>query len=150
MRTFRNLTAFADAAGEELGTSGWVELDQERIDRFAAATGDHQWIHVDPDRASTGPFGTTIAHGFLTLSLLPQLLHDIYAVEGISMAVNYGLDKVRFPAPVPAGSQVRGVARLTATTQIPGGVQGQLSTTIEIEDAPKPACVVDSIVRYLA
>ena len=148
MRTFSSIDEFADAAGQDLGESGWTAIDQQRIDLFADATGDHQWIHVDPERSASGPFGRTIAHGFLTLSLLPVFHHEIYAVENVTMAVNYGLDKVRFVAPVPEGARVRGRAVLDSTQRLDGAVQGVVTTTIEIEGGEKPAAVVTSIVRF--
>lgn len=151
VRIFNGIADLADAAGEQLGTSDWVVVDQQRIDTFAQATGDHQWIHVDPERAADSPFGGTIAHGLLTLSLLPSLLHQIYRVDGVRMAVNYGLNKVRLPAPVPAGAKVRGTSRIEQVTSLSDdAVQVELDTTIEIEGGDKPACFVSSIVRYLA
>ena len=150
MRTFSSLSELQAAVGEELGTSEWVTIDQARIDQFAEATGDHQWIHVDPAKAAEGPFGTTIAHGYLTLSLLPMLTWQIYAVEGISGALNYGLDKVRVPSPVPVGSKVRASAELTSFDEVPGGGQAIVTCTIEIEGAAKPACVAATIVRFFA
>ncbi|MEE1764900.1 MULTISPECIES: MaoC family dehydratase [unclassified Streptomyces] len=149
MKIFNGLAGLAAAAGVSLGTTDWVEVDQERIDQFADATGDHQWIHVDAGRAAQGPFGSTIAHGLLTLSLLPVFLHRLYQVEGVSMAVNYGLDKVRFPAPVPVGAKLRATSTITEVTPLDGAVQLKLSTVIEIEGGAKPACVVESVVRYL-
>src|ERR1700734_3560210 len=112
MRIFHNLDEFAKAAGPELGASDWLTVDQERIDEFAEATGDHQWIHVDPERAAAGPFGTTVAHGFLTLSLVPYFSTQLRSVEGVRMGINYGLDRVRFPTPVPVGSRLRARATL--------------------------------------
>ncbi|AJE80436.1 MaoC domain-containing protein dehydratase [Streptomyces albus] len=150
MRIFDSLAALAEAEGEELGSSDWLVVDQQRIDAFAHATGDHQWIHVDPERAAEGPFGGTIAHGLLTLSLLPSLLQQIYRVDGARMAVNYGLDKVRFPSPVRSGAKLRGTSRIARITELDGAVQAHLSTVIEIEGGDKPACIVESIVRYLA
>ncbi|MFE2996904.1 MaoC family dehydratase [Nocardia sp. NPDC059246] len=150
MRVFDGIAELADAAGEELGVSDWIVVDQERIGLFADATGDHQWIHVDVDKAASGPFGGTIAHGLLTLSLLPAIQHQIYRVDNVAMAVNYGLDKVRFPAPVPAGSKVRGRSRIAEVALLEGAVQATLSTVIEIEGGEKPACIVESIVRYIA
>ncbi|QTI69051.1 MaoC family dehydratase [Gordonia polyisoprenivorans] len=150
MKVFDSLDEFAGSTGQELGTSDWVTVDQVRIDKFADATGDHQWIHVDPDAAAQGPFGTTIAHGFLTLSLLPVLWHQLYTVEGVRLAVNYGLGKVRFISPVPAGAKVRASARVVEVTKLEAGVQATLSTTIEIDGIDKPAAVVESIVRYVA
>ncbi|MFB7718276.1 MULTISPECIES: MaoC family dehydratase [unclassified Nocardia] len=150
MKVFGNLDEFAAAAGTELGTSQWLDIDQERIDAFADATGDQQWIHVEPDRAAAGPFGGTIAHGLLTLSLLPVLNHQLYTIEKLSMAVNYGFDKVRFIAPVPVNSRVRASTRLESVSEVPGGIQATLITTIEIDGAAKPACVAESIARFLA
>ena len=147
---FEDLAAVQAAVGRHLGYSDWLEITQERIDLFAQATGDHQWIHVDPERAAHGPFGTTIAHGYLTLSLSNLFLPQIVEVRGVSMGVNYGTDKVRFPAPVPVGSRVRGGAQLAAVTEIPGGVQTTMVVTIEIEGGAKPACVVESLSRFLA
>ena len=138
------------AVGKPLGASDWLEIHQDRIDGFADATGDHQWIHVDPERAKSGPFGKTIAHGYLTLSLVNCFLPQIVEVRGISMGVNYGCDKVRFPAPVPVGSRVRGVGQLVAAEEVKGGaVQATVRVTVEIEGAEKPACVVDTISRFV-
>jgi len=149
MKIFDGLPELATAEGESLGSSDWVAVDQERIDRFADATGDHQWIHVDAEHAAQGPFGGTIAHGLLTLSPLPAFLQQIYRVDGVRMAVNYGLDKVRFPAPVPAGAKLRATSRIAEVTPLDRAVQLKLSTVIEIEGGTKPACVVDSVVRYV-
>jgi acyl dehydratase len=150
VKTFPDPAAFAAAAGAELGPSDWLTVEQHRIDTFAQATGDHQWIHVDTERAASGPFGTTIAHGLLTLSLLPVFMHELYTVQNVTMAVNYGFNKVRFLAPVPVGSKLRAAARIVEVTEVPGGVQGILATTIEIDGSEKPACVIESIVRYVA
>jgi acyl dehydratase len=151
MRTFESVTELAAAKGETIGQSDWVTITQKEVNLFADATGDHQWIHVDPERAAKGPFGTTIAHGFMTLSLLPRLLHDIYEVKGIKLAVNYGLNKVRFPAPVPVGSKIRAQSSLVDVDGLGNGaVQVTLSTIVEIEGSAKPACVVESIVRYIS
>ena len=150
MKVYNGVDEFAEAQGDVLGTTDWVVIDQARIDRFAEATGDHQWIHVDPAKAATGPFGTTIAHGLLTLSLLPVLVHELYRVDGVTMAVNYGFDKVRFASPVPVGSRVRASATVGPVTKVPGGVQGQVDVTIEVEGAAKPACIAASIVRFVA
>jgi acyl dehydratase len=149
MKTYDGLAAFASAEGDVLGTSDWMEIDQERINLFADATGDHQWIHVDVERAAAGPFGTTIAHGLLTLSLLPPLLNHLYRVDNVTMAVNYGLEKVRFVAPVPVGSKIRATARVLTTTALEGAVQAVFETTFEIDGSEKPAAVVQSIVRYV-
>jgi acyl dehydratase len=137
------------AVGRHLGTSDWFEITQDRIDQFADATGDHQWIHVDPERAAAGPFGTTIAHGYLTLSLSNALLPEIVEVQGVSMGVNYGVGKVRFPAPVPVGSRIRARAELVAADDVAGGVQTTVLITVELEGSDKPACVIESISRYL-
>ena len=138
------------AIGKPLGASDWLEIRQERIDGFADATGDHQWIHVDPERAKSGPFGKTIAHGYLTLSLVNCFLPQIVEVRGISMGVNYGCEKVRFPAPVPVGARIRGVGQLVAAEEVKGGaVQATVRVTVEIEGGAKPACVVDTISRFV-
>ncbi|WP_370289713.1 MaoC family dehydratase [Nocardioides sp.] len=150
MKIYDGLDAFAESEGDSLGTSEWLTVEQERIDLFADATGDHQWIHVDPERAATGPFGGTIAHGFLTLSLLPPLLNQLYRVDGPRMAVNYGLDKVRFVAPVPAGARIRLSATIVETAALEGAVQAIVESTFEIEGVERPAAVVRSIVRYIA
>lgn len=149
MRIFNGIAELASAEGEELGSSGWLVVDQQRIDTFAEATGDHQWIHTDPEKAARGPFAGTIAHGLLTLSLLPAFQREIFRVEGVRMAVNYGLGKVRFPAPVPAGAKLRATSRIETVTQLEGAVQVELDTTIEIEGKEKPAAAVSSIVRYV-
>ncbi len=137
------------AVGRSLGTSEWLAVTQARIDQFADATGDHQWIHVDPERASTGPFGSTIAHGYLTLSLSNALLPEVVEVRGFAMGINYGLGKVRFPAPVPAGSRIRAQVQLVSADDVAGGVQTTMLITIELEGADKPACVIESLSRYL-
>jgi acyl dehydratase len=136
--------------GTELGVSDWVTVDQTMIDTFADATGDHQWIHVDPQRAADGPFGRTIAHGFLTLSLLPRLVQQVYRVDGVAMAVNYGLDKVRFIAPVPVDSRVRVRTSVIGTEPAGGGVRVRLASTIELEGGDKPACVAHTIAQLFA
>jgi acyl dehydratase len=135
--------------GRDLGASEWVTIDQDRIDRFAAATGDDQWIHVDPVAAADGPFGATIAHGYLTLAMTNQFLPEIMKVEGVSMGINYGTNKVRFPQPVTVGSRVRGSAVLANAEVISGGVQAIVTITVEIEGERKPACVVESVSRFL-
>ncbi|CAN5507081.1 3-hydroxyacyl-thioester dehydratase HtdZ [soil metagenome] len=151
MRTFDSVDALAAAKGEELGSSEWVTISQDEVNLFADATGDHQWIHVDAEKAAKGPFGTTIAHGFMTLALLPRLMHQIFAVNGVKLGINYGLNKVRFPSPVPVGSKVRATSTLTDVQEVaPGTVQATVTTTIEIEGAAKPACVAESIVRYVS
>ncbi len=136
------------AVGAHLGYSDWLEISQERIDQFADATGDHQWIHVDPERARQGPFGACIAHGYLTMSLVNLFLPQIVEVRGISMGVNYGANRLRFPAPVPVGSKVRGGAELVAAEDVKGGVQATVRVTVEIEGGEKPACVIETISRY--
>ncbi len=150
MKVYDGVAGFASAEGDVLGTSDWLEIDQARIDTFADATGDHQWIHVDSERAAEGPFGATIAHGFLTLSLLPPLLNQLYRVDNVRMAVNYGLDKVRFMAPVRVGSKIRLTARVLSVSPLEGAVQATFESTFEIEGSEKPAAVVHSIVRYIA
>ena len=136
------------AVGTKLGESEWLTIDQDRINLFADATGDHQWIHVDPEKAKSGSFGCTIAHGYLTLSLVNLFLPQIVDVQGISMGVNYGSDKLRFPAPVKVNSRVRGVGELISVEQVKGGVQAVIRVTVEIEGEDRPACVVDTISRY--
>ena len=139
------------AAGSALGTSDWLLIDQERINQFAEATGDYQWIHVDPERAAEGPFGVTIAHGYLTLSLANLLLPDIVSVRHASMGINYGCDRVRFPAPVPVGSMIRGRGELLEVKALDGGgAQITVRVTIDIRDGDKPACVVDTVSRFYA
>jgi acyl dehydratase len=146
---FEGLDEVRLAVGMELGTSDWLEITQERVDQFADATGDHQWIHVDPERAKAGPFGGPIAHGYLTLSLSNALLPEIVEVRGISMGVNYGVGKVRFPSPVLVGSRIRASAVLDAVEEVSGGVQTTMLITVEAEGGTKPACVIESISRYL-
>ncbi|MDQ8045188.1 MAG: MaoC family dehydratase [Solirubrobacteraceae bacterium] len=150
MRIFESLSDLKAAVGEELGTSEWLEIDQARIDQFAEATGDHQWIHTDPEKAAAGPFGTTIAHGYLTLSLLPMLTWQSYEVRGVAGALNYGLDKVRFPSPVTVGSKVQSTSVLTSFDEFEGGAQAVVTCTIAIEGQDKPACVAATIVRFFA
>ena len=150
MRTFESVAELVAATGETIGQSDWVTITQDEVNLFADATGDHQWIHVDPERAAKGPFGTTIAHGFMTLALLPRLQHQIYTVKGIKLGINYGLNKVRIPAPVPVGSRVRANTSLVSVEDLgDGAVQATMSTTVEIEGSAKPACVAESIVRYI-
>lgn len=149
MRTFTGLDELAAAVGEQLGQSDWHEITQEQVNLFADATGDHQWIHVDPERGRGGPFGQTIAHGYLTLSLLPVLVAEIYRVDGVKMGLNYGTNKVRFPTPVPVGSRVRASAQLVELTSIAIGSQAVVRVTIEIEGGTKPACVADVVWVYV-
>ena len=149
--TFASLDELRDAAGQHLGWTEWVEIDQARVDRFADATGDHQWIHVDVERArAESPFGGPIAHGYLTLALSNLFLPELLAVPGASAGVNYGTGKVRFPSPVPVGSRIRGGAEITAIDEIPGGVQTTITITIQVEGQDKPACVIESLSRWLA
>jgi acyl dehydratase len=137
------------AVGQRLGESAWLEVTQDRVNLFADATDDHQWIHVDPQRASSGPFGAPIAHGYLTLSLVSRFLPEIVVVKGISMGVNYGVDRVRFPSPVKVGARIRGVGELLeAERQKDGSVQAKVRVTVEIEGGAKPACVAETLSRY--
>jgi acyl dehydratase len=146
---FHTPAELASAIGKPLGKSDWLEITQERIDRFAAATGDHQWIHVDPVRAAQGPFKKTIAHGYLTQSLVSFFLPQIVEVHGISMGINYGADRLRFPAPVPVGARVRGSAELLEfERQKDGSFQAKIRVTVEIEGSERPGCVIDTISRY--
>jgi acyl dehydratase len=148
--TFASIDALRDAIGKDLGYSDWITVDQARINQFADATGDHQWIHVDPERAAQGPFKTTIAHGYLTLSLLPALTSGLARVEGIRMGVNYGVNKVRFPAPVPVDSRVRARVEIVSVEDVAGGVQVTSRVTIERDGGDKPVCVAESVARYYA
>jgi acyl dehydratase len=148
---FESLDEVRAAVGRHLGWSDWLTIDQDRVDRFAEATGDHQWIHVDPERAAReSPFGGPIAHGYLTLALSNLFLPEIVEVRGVSAGVNYGTGRVRFPSPVPVGSRVRAGAELTAVGEVPGGVQTTMTITVEVEGAGKPACVIESLSRWLA
>lgn len=139
---------FHALVGEELGSSSWIDVTQDQIDDFAELTGDYQWIHTDPDRAATGPFGTTIAHGYLTLSLLVPLLEEILTIENRTSSINYGLDKVRFPAPVPSGSRVRMTATLAEATNVDSGVQVKVDCQFEVEGQERPACVARAVLRH--
>jgi acyl dehydratase len=150
MTVFENLDEVKASAGRDLGHSDWLEITQDRINLFADATDDHQWIHVDPERAASGPFGRTIAHGYLTLSLVAGLTSQLIEVHNIKMAINYGTNKVRFPSPVPVGSRIRASARILSVEEVAGGAQVTNLVTIEVEGSEKPCCVVESIVRYLA
>ncbi|MFH8610631.1 MaoC family dehydratase [Streptomyces sp. NPDC018029] len=149
-RTVQGLDELAALAGSELGLTDWLDVGQERIDTFADATGDHQWIHTDPEKAAQGPFGAPIAHGYLTLSLFIPLFTDLLDVQGVTTKVNYGLDKVRFPSPVKAGSRIRLRATLASVDEVAGGVQIAVDGTIEIEGGDKPACVLRSLSRFYA
>jgi acyl dehydratase len=147
--TVQGIAGLKERVGQHLGYSDYVEVTQEQVNQFADATGDHQWIHVDPERAAKeSPFGGPIAHGYLTLSLGPTLTPQILRVEGVKMAINYGCEKVRFPSPVPVGSKVRLGAELTDVTDIAGGAQVAMTFTYECEGAPKPACVAEIVFRY--
>ncbi|MGH7721942.1 MAG: MaoC family dehydratase [Candidatus Dormibacteria bacterium] len=150
MRVFDTLDDVRMAAGTELGVSDWHAVTQEQIDAFAQATGDHQWIHVDAARAAGGPFGTTIAHGFLSLALTPMLVREIYSVQGVRLAINYGANRVRFPAPLPSNSEVRARARLETADDVPGGLQVVTHVEIEVRGAEKPCCVADLVSRLLS
>ncbi|WP_313069856.1 MaoC family dehydratase [Melaminivora sp.] len=147
-KTFRSYSEVTASIGQEVAVTDWIELTQAQIDLFAQATGDHQWIHTDPARAAAGPFGSTIAHGFLTLSLLPRFMEQTFDIEGAQMGVNYGLNRVRFPAPVPAGSRVRARLVLAAAEPVePGGLQMTWEVTVEREGGDKPVCVAEALVR---
>jgi acyl dehydratase len=150
MRTFTSLEELSDAVGEDLGPSDWLEVTQERVDAFADATGDHQWIHVDVDRASKGPFGGTIAHGYLTLSLIPRFAPELFEISTPGARLNYGVNKVRFPSPVRVGSRIRAAARIVEVSDVPAGRQLLTRYTVEIEGEPKPACVAETVVLLLA
>ena len=147
MRIFDKLTDLQTLIGQHVADSDWITIDQKRIDLFADATGDHQWIHVDPVLAATGPFGTTVAHGFLTLSLLPEMGQSAFKLEDTRMGVNYGLNRVRFPAPVPVGSRLRGRFKLLSYEPIEGGAQLTLEVTMEREGSAKPVCIAESVSR---
>ena len=148
MQVFDSPSALLQSAGADLGFSDWIEVDQQRIDLFADATGDHQWIHVDPERAAQGPFGAPVAHGYLTLSMVAMMLPEVIRVENSPMGVNYGCNKVRFPSPVRVGSRLRAHGLLLQAEAVAGGVQAVVRATIEIEGGEKPACVAETIVRY--
>ncbi|HEY3183704.1 MAG TPA: MaoC family dehydratase [Gaiellaceae bacterium] len=149
MRVVNGIGDLETLVGEELGASDWHEITQERVNAFADATGDHQWIHVDPVRAAAGPFGVTIAHGYLTLSMLPALMGEVWRVEGVRMSINYGLNRVRFPSPVHVGARVRVIGRLKEISPVDGGVQGVVETTVEIEGGAKPAAVAETVFRLV-
>jgi acyl dehydratase len=148
--TIEGIGGLKEHVGEHLGYSEWHQVTQEQVNLFADATGDHQWIHVDIERAKAGPFGGPIAHGYLTLSLAPVLLEEILHVSGIAMAINYGLNKVRFPAPVPVGAKVRAGITLAEVEDVPGGAQVTMATTFETEGGTKPVCVAEILFRYLS
>lgn len=149
MTDYADIASLRAAVGTEIGVSDWLTIDQARIDAFADATNDHQWIHVDPERAAHGPFGRTIAHGFLTLSLLVPLMEQATTVGGVRMGINYGLDRVRFITPVPVGGRIRARITLTAVKDISGGVRVHRTVTIELEGSPKPACIAENIAQLM-
>ena len=150
MRVFQNVEELEASVGTEIGTTEWRTITQEQVNQFADATDDHQWIHVDSVRAAAGPFGRTIAHGFLTLALTSGFLDELYRVEGVGMSINYGLDKVRFPTPVPVGSRVRATAVLTATERVSLGVRCSIRVETSIEGGSKPACVAEAVTLLVA
>ena len=147
MRVFSSVDDLAAAVGETLGPGPWQQIEQGRVDLFAEATDDHQWIHVDPTRAAAGPFGGTIAHGYLTLSLLPALAGELYRVQGVGMGVNYGLNRVRFPAPLRVGTAVRATAVIAEVSPVSGGVQLVTAVTVESDSGGKPVCVAETVSR---
>jgi acyl dehydratase len=149
MRVFTTFDELSEAVGEDLGTTEWLEVTQDRVDAFAEATGDHQWIHVDVERAAQGPFGGTIAHGYLTLSLIPQFTPQLFSLETPGAKLNYGVNKVRFPSPVRVGSRIRATASIAEVTDVPAGKQMVTRYTVEIEDEAKPACVAETVVLLL-
>jgi acyl dehydratase len=149
VKVFEGLGEFAAARGSQFGPTEWLEITQDRVNLFADATDDHQWIHVDPDKAAGGPFGGTIAHGLLTLSLLPHFSHQLYRVDNVAMAINYGYNKVRFITPVRVGAKIRARGELTSVNQLEGAVQATTTITVEIQGSDKPAAVAESIVRFI-
>jgi acyl dehydratase len=149
MPDFKSADELKAAVGKPLGESDWVVIDQQRIDQFADATGDHQWIHVDPERAKDGPFGTTIAHGYLTLSITNMFLPQLVTVSTAKLGINYGANKVRFPAPVPVDSRIRVRGEILEVDDVAGGVQMIVRLTVDVEGGDKPACVVDSVTRWM-
>jgi acyl dehydratase len=150
VRTFTSLDEFSAAVGEHLGYSDWHEITQAQISAFADATGDHQWIHVDPQRAAGGPFGKTIAHGYLTLSMLPVLTSEIYRIENLAMGINYGLDRLRFPSPVPVGSRIRAGAQLREIKDSARGKLAYSTVTVELDGHERPACVAETVTLFVA
>jgi acyl dehydratase len=149
VKKFSGLDEFVAAQGAELGPTDWLEVTQDRVNLFADATDDHQWIHVDPERAADGPFGGAIAHGLLTLSLLPHFTHQLYTVDNVAMAIIYGYNKVRFITPVKVGAKIRARAEIAKVDQLDGAVQATVTTTVEIDGSDKPAAVAESIVRFI-
>jgi acyl dehydratase len=148
MTTVIDIADLPSKVGQHLGYSGWQTITQGQVNQFAEATGDRQWIHVDPERAKAGPFGGPIAHGYLTLSLIPALLAQVLVVKGITMGVNYGANKVRFPAPVPVGTELRLGATLASVEDVGDGVQATLDAVLEVKDAPKPSCAAQVVFRF--
>ena len=148
MTTVASIDDLPSLVGQHLGYSDWTQITQERVNQFADATGDHQWIHVDPERAKSGPFGCPIAHGYLTLSLVPDLLGTVFVVRGSTMGVNYGANKVRFPSPVPVGAELRLGATLAGVEEVADGVQAVLDVTLEVKDATKPSCAAQVVFRF--
>jgi acyl dehydratase len=149
MKVFSGLDELVDAQGVQLGPTEWLEVSQDRVNLFADATDDHQWIHIDPARAADGPFGGTIAHGLLTLSLLPHFTHQLYRVENVAMAINYGYNKVRFITPVPVGAKLRARAEIAEVKRLDGAVQAAMTVTVEVDGSDKPAAVAESIIRFI-
>ena len=149
MKVFDDLDQLVAAEGCQLGPSDWLAIDQDRVNLFADATDDQQWIHVDPEKAANGPFGGTIAHGLLTLSLLPHFMHELYRVDNVAMAINYGFNKVRFITPVRVGAKVRARSQVAKVVKLDAAVQATMVTTIEVEGSDKPAAVIESIIRYV-
>jgi acyl dehydratase len=149
MREFNSADELKAAVGEDLGHSDWLQIEQGRINLFADATDDHQWIHVDVEKAKDGPFGAPIAHGYLTLSLVNHFLPDLFGVPSAKMGINYGCNKVRFPSPVPVGSKIRASGQITEVDDVAGGVQVVVRVTVEVEGAPKPACIADTVSRFI-
>jgi len=147
MITVNGIDELKGLVGQDLGVSEWLEITQERVNTFADATGDHQWIHVDPEKAKAGPFGGPIAHGYLTLSLVIPLFNELLRIDGVKMGVNYGLEKVRFPHPVPVGSKIRLNAKVVSVEDVPGGTQSTFDFTVEIDGVAKPACVARTVYR---
>ncbi|WBB98611.1 MULTISPECIES: MaoC family dehydratase [unclassified Solwaraspora] len=149
MRVFASVDDLARAVGESLGPGDWLPVDQHRVDMFAEATDDHQWIHTDPQRAADGPYGGTVAHGFLTVSLVPALMRRLYRVDGVRARINYGLDRVRFPAPLRTGSAVRAEAAIASVEPVVGGVQAVMAVTLTADSGDRPVCVAETISRLL-
>ncbi|HEY3263015.1 MAG TPA: MaoC family dehydratase [Pseudonocardiaceae bacterium] len=144
----QNPTDLLDLTGQPMGTTGWLEITQQQVNLFADATDDHQWIHVDPERAKDGPFGGTIAHGYLTLSLAPLFLAEAIRIENLTAGLNYGLNKVRFPAPVSVGGRIRAQVMLSAAKERPMGIEATFAITVELEGSTRPACVAELVVLY--